>query len=48
MKKASKSQMIEAVYSHHTNPGNLGNEKTEKEFEKMEIAAALAHIYGYG
>ena len=48
MKKASKSQMIEDVHSNYTNPGNLGNEKTEKEFEKMEIAAALAHIYGYG
>ena len=48
MKKASKSQMIEAVYSHHTYPGNLGKEKTEKKFEKREIAEALAHIYGYG
>ncbi|MDF0680625.1 MAG: hypothetical protein P0116_06640 [Candidatus Nitrosocosmicus sp.] len=48
MKKASTSQMIEAECTHHTNPGNLGNEKTEKEFEKREIAEALAHIYGYG
>ena len=48
MKKALKSQMIEAVYSHHKSPGTLGNGKAEKEFENREITEALAHIYGYG
>jgi len=43
MKKASKSQMIEAVYSHYTNPGNLGNEKTEKEFKKRKLTSSMIH-----
>ena len=38
----------EIVYSYHKTPVNIAIRKTKNEFEKREIAEALAHIYGYG
>ncbi len=49
MKKVSKSKMIrEIAISYHKDSGNIIIGNTRAEFEKREIANALAHIYGYG
>ena len=49
MNKVSKSKMTgEIAYSYYKDSGNIIIGKTRAEFEKREIASALAHIYGYG
>ncbi len=49
MNKVSKSKMTgEIAYSYHKDSGYIIIGNTMADFEKREIANALAHIYGYG